>query len=61
MPPHSSGGCLIIMAFFFNFGRSDCVFTIHVEQKGNGGSTENGIRSKISLIDMAGMKLEMYK
>lgn len=46
---------------FFNFGRSDCVFTIHVEQKSNGGSTENGIRSKISLIDMAGMKLEMYE
>lgn len=34
--------------------RSDCVFTIHVEQKSNGVSTAKGIRSKITLIDMAG-------
>ena len=36
--------------------RSDCVFTIHVEQKSNGGSTVKGIRSKITLIDMAGIR-----
>nr|XP_058950704.1 kinesin-like protein unc-104 isoform X1 [Pocillopora verrucosa] len=34
--------------------RSDCVFTIHVEQKSNGESAEKGIRSKITLVDMAG-------
>ena len=33
------------------------MFTIHVEQKSNGGSTETGIRSKITLIDMAGVQL----
>ena len=38
-----------------SFCRSDCVFTIHVEQRGNGGSSETGIRSKITLIDMAGI------
>lgn len=35
--------------------RSDCVFTIHVGQKSNGESAEKGIRSKITLVDMAGM------
>ncbi|XP_015758048.1 PREDICTED: kinesin-II 85 kDa subunit-like isoform X1 [Acropora digitifera] len=34
--------------------KSDCVFTIHVEQKSKRESNENGIRSKIVLIDMAG-------
>lgn len=34
--------------------RSDCVFTIHVEHKSNGESAEKGIRSKITLVDMAG-------
>ena len=33
------------------------MFTIHIEQKSNGGSSENGIRSKIILIDMAGETL----
>ena len=37
------------------FFRSDCVFSIHVEQKSIGGSSETGIRSKITLIDMAGI------
>lgn len=45
----------LILWFTFNF-RSDCVFTIHVEQKSNGVSTVKGIRSKITLIDMAGIR-----